>query len=229
MLQTIEIKLQSQGRSLAQPLPWRIAPSHEIQRLHLFVGTWSIEGETHASVDAPAVKVTGVDTYEWMAGKFFLVYHANGHMGNEESNALLRRRRYANEFIGYDPSSQTYTCHCFNSRGNSDLFQANLHDHTWTIEGKSARFTGMFNSIGNTLTGQWEQSSDGLNWLPCMDVRAVLWIGIEGKPLQLTCPVAWGGNLRVATRRVFSHSPVEGANRRRSDRWDRDVGVAYRR
>jgi choline dehydrogenase len=27
-------------------------------------------------------------------------------------------------------------------------------------------------SIGNTLTGQWEQSIDGLNWLPWMDVKS---------------------------------------------------------
>jgi Protein of unknown function (DUF1579) len=155
MLQTIDIKLQSQG----QPL----APSPEIQRLHLFVGKWKTEGETHASAGAPAVKVAFMDTYEWLSGKFFLVHHVDGQIGNEEINAI--------EFIGYDPLSQIYTCHSFDSRGNTDLFQATLRDHTWTIEGKSARFTGLFNSIGKTLTGQWDQSSDGLNWLPWMDVK----------------------------------------------------------
>jgi Protein of unknown function (DUF1579) len=163
MLQTIDIKLQSQG----QP----IAPSAEIQRLHLFVGTWNAEGKTQASADAPAVKVTGVDTYEWMAGKFFLVHRANGQIGNEELNVL--------EFIGYDPSSEMYTCHSFvgvpsrneNHHGNSDVFRANLRNHTWTIEGKSSRFTGVFADTGNTLTGQWEQSSDGLNWLPWMEIK----------------------------------------------------------
>ena len=158
-----DIKLQSQGQS--------IAPSAEIQHLELLVGKWNTEGETHASADAPAVKVTGVDTYEWMTGKFFLVHHANGHMGNKELQQL--------EFIGYDASSQMYTCHNFvgvpsrneNSRGSTDLFHANLRDHTWTIEGKSARFTGVFACTGNTLTGQWEQSSDGVNWLPWMDVK----------------------------------------------------------
>jgi Protein of unknown function (DUF1579) len=163
MLQTIDIKLQSQGKP--------IAPSAEIQRLHLFVGKWKTEGETHASADAPAVKVAFVDTYEWLAGKFFLVHRADGQIGNEEINTI--------EFIGYDPSSQMYTCHSFvgvpsrneNRRGNADLFQANLRDHTWTVEGKSARFTGVFASTGNTLTGTWEQSSDGLNWLPWMDVK----------------------------------------------------------
>ena len=153
--QTTNIKLKSQGQS--------IAPSPEIQRLHLFVGKWKTEGETHASADAPAVKVAFMDTYEWMPGKFFLVHRADGQIGNEQLNTL--------EFIGYDPSSQTYTCHSFDSHGNADLFQANLRDHTWTIEGKSARFTGVFACTGNTLTGQWEQSSDGLNWLPWMDVK----------------------------------------------------------
>ncbi len=98
-----------------------------------------------------------------MSGKFFLVHRANGHMGNEELNTL--------EFIGYDPASQMYTCHSFDSCGNSDLFQANLRDHTWTIEGKSSRFTGVFANTGNTLTGQWDQSSDGVNWLPWMDIK----------------------------------------------------------
>jgi hypothetical protein len=153
--QTIDIKLQSQGQ--------QIAPSAELQRLHVLVGKWNTEGETHASADAPAVKVTGVDTYEWLSGKFFLVHRANGQIGNEELNTI--------KFIGYDASIQMYTCHCFDSRGNTELFQATLRDHTWTIEGKSSRFTGLFNSIGNTLTGQWEQSSDGLNWLPWMDVK----------------------------------------------------------
>ena len=155
MLQTIDIKLQSQGQ--------QIAPSAEIQRLHLFVGKWKTEGETHASADAPAVKVAFMDTYEWMPGKFFLVHRADGQIGNEQLNTL--------EFIGYDPSSQTYSCHSFDNRGSTDLFHANLRDHTWTIEGKSARFTGVFANTGNTLTGQWEQSSDGVNWLPWMDVK----------------------------------------------------------
>ncbi len=155
MLQTIDIKLQSQGQS--------IAPSAEIQRLELLVGKWNTEGETHASADAPAVKVTGVDTYEWMPGKFFLVHRMDGQIGNEELQQL--------EFIGYDPSSQMYTCHSFDSRGNSDLFRANLRDHTWTIEGKSSRFTGVFASTGNTLTGKWAQSSDGVNWLPWMEIE----------------------------------------------------------
>jgi hypothetical protein len=101
MLQTIDIKLQSQG----QPL----APSTEIQRLQIFVGKWNTEGETHASVDAPAVKVAFVDTdewlsygsgqsrenpydssvrwsaeesYEWLPGGFFLVNNFNAPIGN---------------------------------------------------------------------------------------------------------------------------------------------------
>jgi hypothetical protein len=150
-----DVKLQFSGQ--------QIAPSAEIQCLDLFIGTWNTEGETHASADAPAVKVTGLDTYEWMSGKFFLVHCANGHIGNEELNTI--------EFIGYDPSSQTYTCRSFDSRGNCELRQANFRDPMWTIEGKSSRFTGMFAIGGNTLTGKWEQSSDGLNWLPWMDVK----------------------------------------------------------
>jgi hypothetical protein len=155
MLQAIDIKLQFQGQ--------QIAPSPECRHLHLFIGKWKTEGETCASEDTPAVKVAFVDTYEWLPGKFFLVHRADGQIGSEGLSTI--------EFIGYDASSQMYNCHSFDSRGNADLFQANLRDRTWTIEGESARFTGLFSNTGNTLTGQWEQSSDGLNWLPWMDVK----------------------------------------------------------
>jgi Protein of unknown function (DUF1579) len=163
MLQTIDIKLQSQGQSLAQPLGTRIGPSPETQHLHLLVGKWNTEGETHASENTPAVKVTFVDTYEWLSGKFFLVHRADGQIGDQGLSMI--------EFIGYNASSQRYNCHSFDSRGNADLFQANLRDRTWTVEGKSARFIGVFSNTGNTLTGRWEQFSAGLNWLPWMDVK----------------------------------------------------------
>jgi Protein of unknown function (DUF1579) len=163
MLQTIDIKLQSQGQSLAQPLGTRIGPSPETQHLHLLVGKWNTEGETRASEDTPAVKVAFVDTYEWLSGKFFLVHHADGQIGDEPLSVI--------EFIGYDSSSQRYNCHSFDSCGNADLFQADLRDRTWTIEGKSARFTGVFSNTGHTLTGKWERLSTGLNWLPWMDVK----------------------------------------------------------
>lgn len=155
MLQTIDTKLQSQG----QP----IAPSAETQHLHLLVGKWNTEGETHASEASPAVKVAFVDTYEWLSGKFFLVHHADGQIGDEQLSTI--------EFIGYDSLSQRYNCHSFDSRGNADLFQANLRDRTWTIEGKSARFTGVFSNTGHALVGKWERLSDDLNWLPWMDVK----------------------------------------------------------
>jgi Protein of unknown function (DUF1579) len=155
MLQTIDIKLQSKG----QP----IGPSAEIQHLHRFVGKWNTEGQTYASLNVPAVKVAFVDTYEWLSGGFFLVHRADGQMGNEALSSI--------EFIGYDASSQMYSCRSFDSRGNTDQFQAHLRDRTWTIEGESVRFTGMFGITGTTLTGTWERSIDGVNWLPWMDVK----------------------------------------------------------
>jgi Protein of unknown function (DUF1579) len=155
MLQTIDIKLQSQGQA--------IAPTVEIQHLDRFVGKWNTEGETCSSDDVPAVKLAFVDTYEWMSGKFFLIHRADGHIGNEALNSI--------EFIGYDASSQRYTCHSFDSCGNADILQADLHDQTWTIAGESLRFTGLFGITGTTLTGTWERLSDGLNWLPWMNVK----------------------------------------------------------
>jgi hypothetical protein len=56
-------------------------------------------------------------------------------------------------------------------RGNAGVMQARVQDQVWTFTGESLRFTGGFRDDGNTFAGVWEQlSSDGVTWLPWMDV-----------------------------------------------------------
>lgn len=151
---SLETKNQTSEQSPA------LAAEHK--RLEVFVGKWNTEGQVLTDSDIPA-KLIAVDTYEWLPGKFFLLHRVDAQIGEEKTEVL--------EIIGYDASSQTYRTHSFDSQGNSDTFQANLHDRIWTIEGKSARFKGEFSSDSNTLTGEWEQSSDGSNWKSWMNIK----------------------------------------------------------
>lgn len=138
-------------------------PGSEHKLLNIFVGKWNTEGQIKSTSSSPASRLTAVDTYEWLPGGFFLIHYVDGRMGDEEVKTM--------EIIGYDISSQAYFTHSFDNQGNTGVYQANLHERTWTIKGESERFTGEFSNDGNTLKGNWELSRDGYNWQSWMDIK----------------------------------------------------------
>jgi Protein of unknown function (DUF1579) len=89
--QTIETYIQL----LEQPL----APSAEYQRLDIFVGKWHTEGLSYGagqSYENPhdsSVRWSGEESYQWLPGRFFLVHHFNGQIGDAPMNGM--------EIIGY--------------------------------------------------------------------------------------------------------------------------------
>ena len=137
-------------------------PGMQHRRLDGFVGTWRTAGTVRASEHGPATPFTAIDRYEWMPGGFFLLHHVQAHMGEGELTAL--------EVISYDPETNTYPMRSFDSQGNTGTHQATLRDRTWTFQGPTERFTGSFSDDGGTITGLWEQSADGVAWVPWMDV-----------------------------------------------------------
>lgn len=137
-------------------------PGAEHRRLDEFVGTWRTEGVIRAGEHGPEATFTATDRYEWMAGGFFLIHHVSARMGEGELTAL--------EIIGYDPATGTYPMRSFDSLGNTGAHQAMLRDSVWTFTSATERFTGRFSDDGSTITGLWEQSSDGTSWVPWMDV-----------------------------------------------------------
>lgn len=137
-------------------------PGPEMRRLEAFAGRWTTEGEIRGTADAPAVRFTAVDTYEWMPGGFFLLHHVDARMGGGELKAL--------EVIGYDAATGTYPMRSFDSLGNTGTHQASVRDGVWTFQGDAERFTGRFSADGGTITGLWERSDDGATWVPWMDV-----------------------------------------------------------
>lgn len=141
-------------------LPSIPGPQH--QRLGVFVGKWTTQGRTKATPSAPAAEIVGTDTYEWLEGGFFLVHRVDVRMGAEQVKGL--------EIIAYDASSETYRTHAFDSQGTYGTYQATVHDGVWTFMGALERATVVLSDAGNTMTIQWERSTDGLSWLPWMDV-----------------------------------------------------------
>jgi hypothetical protein len=147
--------------TVPEPKP-KLGPEHK--HLGAFAGAWTAEGVTAASASAAAEKMAHEHTYEWLAGGFFLLHRWDGHIGAHASKGI--------EIIGYDPSSQAYEVHFFDSDGWSRIYQGSVRERTWAFTGSRERYTVTFANDGKTMTIHWDQLRDGGEWQPLCDVTA---------------------------------------------------------
>lgn len=140
-------------------------PAPETKHLEVLVGRWNSEGQTVPGPSEPAIRITGTDTYEWLAGGFFLVHHVDVRRGDEQVQVL--------ELIGpYDPVDHSFPMRSFDNQGNFATMTARVRDDgVWTFTGGSQRATLTIGEDGATMTARWERSGDGSNWLHWMDMQ----------------------------------------------------------
>jgi hypothetical protein len=138
-------------------------PDPALKLLDAFVGKWNTEGQIKESPFGPAGKLIGTDTYEWLAGGFFLIHRVDVRMGDQKNESI--------ELISYNASSNTYPMHSFDSQGNITVMKANVADNTWTFTGEAMRFTGVFSQDGKSISGKWEYLGDDSKWHHWMDVK----------------------------------------------------------
>ena len=133
------------------------------EQLNKFVGRWNTTGRVLATDTSPEIKISGTDTYEWLAGKFFLLHKADVLMGGDKNETF--------EIIGFDKLKDNYAMRYYDNKGNSGLMTASCKDGLWTFLGETLRFTGGFKKNDTEFSGIWEQSSDGNNWTHFMDIK----------------------------------------------------------
>jgi hypothetical protein len=132
-----------------------------MEALDPLVGEWSIEARFQ---NMPAGGEPGRVTFEWMAGKKFLVQRWEvPHPEAPDGMAI----------IGPDPDGAGYLQHYFDSRGVARVYRMSFADQTWTLERSTAdwspldfaqRYRGRFSEDGATIEGAWETNDDGSTW-----------------------------------------------------------------
>jgi hypothetical protein len=153
------------------------APSPQLRRLDALVGRWRSEGHIVGEVPVP---ITGTDSYQWLAGGFFLVHHVDVLIGRQWVEAL--------ELIGeYDPATDSFTARAYDNLGNVTVMQARVDQRgVWRFVGGgdvapvarpaaadasgAVRSTLTVSSDRNGMTARWERSDDGVRWQPWMDM-----------------------------------------------------------
>lgn len=132
--------------------------------LNALVGRWRSQGQTVATGSEPAIQIAGFDTYEWLAGEFFLIHRVDVRVNDEKVEVI--------EMIGpYDPSMRTYPMRSFDNQGNFVTMQASVNDDgVWTFTGELERATLVIAEDGNTMTARWGRTDNGSTWRHWMDM-----------------------------------------------------------
>jgi Protein of unknown function (DUF1579) len=160
---TAQSKKVSSGTSTPRP---------EYRRLDVFVGNWSMEGQQYDGPFGPNAKVVAVESYEWLAGGFFLLHRLGGKLDSTEIACM--------EIIGFDEATQNYPRYTFYGNGKTNEWQSQATDTGWTLIGDSTmgdkslkvRCTIVMSISGEEMTSKWEYSSDGADWKTFWDVKA---------------------------------------------------------
>lgn len=145
-------------------------------RLHSIAGRWLTSGYV---LGEPEISVVGTDTYEVLAGGFFLLHHVDVTVGNHPVRAI--------EVIG-EPDAATggFLSRSFDSDGNAELMRVTIDDKgvfhfTGGAEVASAaqptdaptthvRSTLTVADDRRSMIALWERSEDGGEWRPWMDI-----------------------------------------------------------
>ncbi|GAA2076086.1 DUF1579 family protein [Actinomadura alba] len=143
----------------------RPATEAENRRLDALVGHWRSRGQTVATPSEPTIRIAGTDTYEWLAGGFFLIHRVDVRMGDDQVEVI--------EMIGpYDPATRTYPMRSFDNHGNFTTMQASVSDDgVWTFAGDSERATLVIAPDRNAMTASWERTDDGSGSRHWMDMN----------------------------------------------------------
>jgi hypothetical protein len=137
-----------------------------IKRLDVFIGEWRL-GLGHAV--PPPEDGSARSVFEWALDGQFLVQRTE-IPDPDAPNGLC--------IVAYDPGTDGYTQHYFDSRGVVRLYAMTFRDGVWTLLRDSPdftpldfsqRFTGRFSADGSTIFGTWE-IGDGSNWKKDFDL-----------------------------------------------------------
>jgi hypothetical protein len=127
--------------------------SHKFDAL---IGYWKTKGKSTPS-SKPQIVVKGMDRYEWLPGKHFIVHSADVWMGEEKINVI--------ELIGPCGNDEPIPMRSFDNSGNYTVMQARSNrDGSWIFAGDEVRATLKIAGDGESMTAHWERKDKKGGW-----------------------------------------------------------------
>ena len=159
--------------ALGQPPSPAPKPGPEHQKLNIWVGDWTYEGESQATPLEPAGRWVGKSTNRPILGGFFVEFRARDE-GPTGTNQYF-------EVDGYDALNKRYTWNGFSSAGS-------INSVTYTIDGTTVNYSGtalqgdkqykirgtiVFTPDFMSNVEKREVSADGQTWMPMFEAKFI--------------------------------------------------------
>jgi hypothetical protein len=133
-----------------------------LRELEALVGEWTFEARWPGGEPWPG---GGRVTFEWLPSRAHLLQRGTVDLPAAPDNVSV---------IGCDAANGTYSQLYSDERGVCRIYEMSLGDDEWRLwrEGEpfSQRFAGTFSEDGNTITGRWELSEDGVDYATDFDL-----------------------------------------------------------
>jgi hypothetical protein len=133
-----------------------------LRELQTLVGEWTVEARWPGGEPWPG---GGRVTFEWLPSRAHLLQRGTVDLPEAPDNVSV---------IGCDAANGTYSQLYSDERGVCRIYEMSLGDDEWRLwrEGEpfSQRFAGTFSEDGNTITGRWELSEDGVDYATDFDL-----------------------------------------------------------
>jgi hypothetical protein len=130
-------------------------PPPALKRLgDAMAGKWNIDGWFR---NDPGKKVSGWASYEWGENGQSVVVRWETDTNGENDSGVMN--------IAYDTDHQACVGRYLDSTPQDPpAFRWEVRDGILTIVSDRYRLKGAFSGDGKTISGRWEQSSDGSSW-----------------------------------------------------------------
>jgi len=132
-------------------------PAH--QKLEIFVGDWTFQGDIKTTPLGPAAKTNGTLTGRMVLGGFFLEFRG------EEKDASGTITAQWLELDSYDPVAKRYTWISFDDHGNTLAATDMIEGNTMTYEG-----TGVQEGKQFKLRGSLVVAPDRMSFVDTMEI-----------------------------------------------------------
>jgi hypothetical protein len=126
--------------------------------LDALVGHWNTTGDSAPDGDGAAISIRGMDKYEWLPGRKFLVHHADVWMGDDKVNVI--------EVIGpYGDTLEAIPMNSFDHEGNHTVMHARQESaNVWLFSNDELRTRLTIDESGRSMTARWERKAHGERW-----------------------------------------------------------------
>jgi hypothetical protein len=142
----------------------QIGPQHE--HLEEFIGEWRLkqkDGLTKANVPQ---QITGVDTYQWMDGNYFLLFTFHRYFDRKLHKGI--------GVIGYNEATRKYFATFYDNLGYARDYDVELDFQVMRFHGQWERGTVALSRDHKVMDIHWEQTKDGANWSALCDIEGLL-------------------------------------------------------